>query len=66
MPHIITLSLGSYFFRLVLATEAYGFGNWISVSQLFSTRTDVQSRERYCNILDPQLNSSDWTNEEDE
>lgn len=41
-------------------------GNWIAVASLFKNRTDVQCRERWCNILDPNLNGSDWTKEEDE
>ena len=54
------------FDRLCLAVESFKVGNWIGVASLFRNRTDVQCRERWCNILDPKLNGREWTKEEDE
>lgn len=51
--------------KLRLAVHAYGT-RWALVQQHVQTRTDMQCRERWCNILDPQLNPDPWTNEEDE
>lgn len=47
--------------------ELYGKNKWANVAQKFQDRTDVQIRERWCNILDPQLKvDSKWTPEEDQ
>lgn len=53
--------------KLVLYLEYFGKGKWCTISKKFSNRTDVQIRERWCNILDPHLkHSSRWYPEEDE
>ena len=40
---------------------------WIKISKLFNeTRTDVQCRERYVNILNPQLKKLSTVNTEEE
>eukprot|EP01016_Furgasonia_blochmanni_P034842 TRINITY_DN3800_c0_g1_i2.p1 TRINITY_DN3800_c0_g1~~TRINITY_DN3800_c0_g1_i2.p1 ORF type:complete len:202 (-),score=14.22 TRINITY_DN3800_c0_g1_i2:393-998(-) len=52
--------------KLALAVECYEEGKWILVASHFETRTDVQCRERWCNILDPKLNCGDWTHAEDQ
>lgn len=52
--------------KLSLAVEYFKVGNWIAVARLFRNRTDVQCRERWCNILDPSLNGKEWTKQEDE
>ena len=46
--------------------ECFKPGNWIGISSLFKNRTDVQCRERWCNILDPNLNGKEWSKQEDE
>jgi len=51
---------------LALAVECFKPGNWIEISSLFKNRTDVQCRERWCNILDPNLNGKEWGKQEDE
>jgi len=39
--------------------------NWALIAKCVPNRTDVQCRERYWNILDPRINHSEWTLEED-
>src|SRR3990167_2032479 len=50
---------------LTLAVKAYGSKSWIKVQQHVQGRTDVQCRERWVNILNPNLNVGAWTTEED-
>lgn len=52
--------------RLTLAIAAYGSKNWIKVQKHVPGRTDVQCRERWVNILDPNLKNESWTPEEDQ
>lgn len=42
----------------------YGRGNWKQISSLIPNRTDRQVRERFENILNPDLNRGPWTDEE--
>eukprot|EP01103_Thecamoeba_quadrilineata_P008645 TRINITY_DN18384_c0_g1_i1.p1 TRINITY_DN18384_c0_g1~~TRINITY_DN18384_c0_g1_i1.p1 ORF type:complete len:727 (+),score=136.69 TRINITY_DN18384_c0_g1_i1:58-2181(+) len=52
--------------RLLLGVHAYGnTKNWIKVQKHVTGRTDVQCRERFMNNLNPNLNHSSWTEEED-
>eukprot|EP00300_Choanocystis_sp_HF-7_P014308 c18643_g1_i1.p1 GENE.c18643_g1_i1~~c18643_g1_i1.p1 ORF type:complete len:659 (+),score=113.20 c18643_g1_i1:117-2093(+) len=51
---------------LVEAVKAHGVGNWTRIAQHVPGRTDVQCRERWCNVLDPDLCIAPWTAEEDE
>lgn len=39
--------------------------SWSQVSVFVRGRTDVQCRERYCNVLNPSLQKQPWTLEED-
>ncbi|KAL1923172.1 uncharacterized protein VTP21DRAFT_9548 [Calcarisporiella thermophila] len=48
------------------AVEVYGSGNWIQIQQHVPGRTDVQCRERWMNVLHPDVNLGPWTAEEDE
>ncbi|KAG2387312.1 hypothetical protein C9374_001644 [Naegleria lovaniensis] len=52
--------------RLYLAVHAYPPNNWVLVNRHTPGRTDVQCRERWCNILNPDLKVGPWTKEEDE
>jgi len=47
------------------AVKLYGTGNWVKVQFAVSGRTDVQCRERWMNVIDPDLNQGPWTQEED-
>jgi hypothetical protein len=51
--------------RLIMGVHAYG-KSWITIHEHIPGRTDVQCRERWCNILDPEINAGPWTPEEDE
>ena len=53
--------------KLALYLEFYGKGKWSIIAKKFTNRTDVQIRERWCNILDPSLKTGNkWRPEEDE
>jgi hypothetical protein len=51
--------------RLLLATHIYSSNNWASIAEHVPQRTDIQCRERYCNVLNPLLTSAEWTSQED-
>lgn len=51
--------------QLSVAVNSYGSHNWVKVQQHVPGRTDVQCRERWVNILNPELRSGPWTSEED-
>ena len=38
---------------------------WTAISKMVHNRTGIQCRERWINVLDPKLNKSSWTSEED-
>ena len=55
--------------RLATAYKVYGIApkkQWNKIAAHITGRTDIQCRERYCNILDPELKSEEWSPEEDE
>ena len=47
---------------LSVAVRAYGH-NWVQIQKHVPGRTDFQCRERWANILNPDLNSGPWTAE---
>ena len=51
---------------LTLAIKAYGDRNWIFVQQHVPGRTDAQCRERWMNVISPELKVGPWTPEEDQ
>lgn len=51
---------------LIQAVGLYGKQSWYKIRQLVPGRTDIQCRERYCNVLDPELSKEPWSNSEDE
>lgn len=48
---------------LAIAVNAYGSGNWTRIHKHIPGRTDVQCRERWVNVLNPELNAGPWTPE---
>jgi len=52
-------------FRLALAVKVYSTSNWVSISEHVKGRTDIQCRERYCNVLNPSLRTQEWERTED-
>jgi len=51
--------------KLVLAVHAYGEGNWAKICKHIEGRTDVQCRERWHNVLNPDVTQKPWTEKED-
>ncbi|KAL0425344.1 UNVERIFIED_CONTAM: Myb-like protein L [Sesamum radiatum] len=51
--------------RLKVAVTLFGPRTWKKVARCVPGRTQVQCRERWVNCLDPSLNMSKWTEEED-
>lgn len=54
--------------RLKLAIKAYGSDSnlWVSVSRHVPGRTDVKCRERWMNVLRPEVVKRKWTKHEDD
>lgn len=52
-------------FRLALAVKIYSTSNWVSVAEHIKGRTDIQCRERYCNVLNPTIRGQEWDRVED-
>ncbi|KAJ2417080.1 hypothetical protein GGI10_000474 [Coemansia sp. RSA 2530] len=50
---------------LLAAVRLYGVGQWTKIAKHVPGRTDVKCRERYMNVLTPDVNNSQWTSEED-
>lgn len=50
--------------RLALAVKAYGT-DWRRLAPHVPSRTDAQCREKWVNVLSPQLTKADWTSDED-
>ncbi|KAJ2402030.1 hypothetical protein GGI23_000999 [Coemansia sp. RSA 2559] len=51
---------------LMAAVRLYGVGQWTKIAKHVPGRTDVKCRERYMNVLTPDVNNSQWTAAEDE
>ena len=49
----------------VALSKIYQKKKWSKIANHLLGRTDIQCRERWCNILDPSLEEVEWTNEED-
>ncbi|ESK97215.1 dna-binding protein [Moniliophthora roreri MCA 2997] len=50
---------------LVQAVQKYGY-RWSLVSDVVKTRTNVQCARRWCDTLDPRIDKSPWTAEQDD
>lgn len=52
--------------HLWLAFRIYAdYRKWCKIANHLAKRTDIQCRERFCNILDPKLLDCEWTATED-
>ncbi|KAL3684867.1 hypothetical protein R1sor_002889 [Riccia sorocarpa] len=51
--------------RLKWAVSVYGAKKWKQIAEHVPGRTDIQCRERWCNVLDPEIKVDVWTEEED-
>ncbi|KAJ2899323.1 hypothetical protein IWW38_001032 [Coemansia aciculifera] len=50
---------------LLAAVRLYGVGQWTKIAKHVPGRTDVKCRERYMNVLTPDVNNTQWTAAED-
>ncbi|KAJ2394809.1 hypothetical protein GGI05_001866 [Coemansia sp. RSA 2603] len=50
---------------LLAAVRLYGVGQWTKIAKHVPGRTDVKCRERYMNVLTPDVNNTQWTADED-
>ncbi|KAJ2237750.1 hypothetical protein H4R99_000723 [Coemansia sp. RSA 1722] len=50
---------------LLAAVRLYGVGQWTKIAKHVPGRTDVKCRERYMNVLTPDVNNAQWSSEED-
>ncbi|KAJ2724664.1 hypothetical protein GGI07_001816 [Coemansia sp. Benny D115] len=50
---------------LLAAVRLYGVGQWTKIAKHVPGRTDVKCRERYMNVLTPDVNNAQWTPAED-
>ncbi|CAM6126983.1 unnamed protein product [Calypogeia fissa] len=51
--------------RLKWAVSVYGRKKWKQIAEHVPGRTDLQCRERWCNVLDPSIKLGEWTEDED-
>lgn len=51
--------------KLQLLATIFGRGQWTKIADLMPGRTDVKCRERFENLLAPEVNKTAWTPEED-
>ncbi|CAK9868430.1 unnamed protein product [Sphagnum jensenii] len=50
--------------RLKWAVSVYGARGWKRIATHVPGRSEIQCRERWCNVLDPSIKIEDWTPEE--
>jgi hypothetical protein len=50
---------------LGISLKIYGNKKWSKIANHLGGRTDIQCRERFCNILDPSLEEVEWKPHED-
>jgi hypothetical protein len=46
---------------LIILVEHLGVKKWALISTKIAQKSELQVRERYCNILDPSLGRNSWT-----
>jgi hypothetical protein len=51
---------------LIILVEHFGTKKWALISQKIGVKSELQVRERYCNIMDPALGRNMWTPELEE
>ncbi|TBU00968.1 Myb-like protein [Hamiltosporidium tvaerminnensis] len=51
---------------LLKGVEMYGTRRWNKISQIVATRSESQCRERYVNVLDPNISHERWTQKEND
>jgi hypothetical protein len=48
---------------LIVLCEHYGTKRWAYISQKIVVKSELQVRERFCNIIDPTIGKNNWTSE---
>lgn len=51
---------------LLVLLEHYGVKRWAQIAQKMAVKSELQVRERFCNIVDPTLGKNLWTPEMEE
>ncbi|ELP94066.1 hypothetical protein EIN_183730 [Entamoeba invadens IP1] len=51
--------------KLLEAVRKYGESKWVEIAEMVGTRSRKQCRERYINHLNPTIDNSKWSTEED-
>ena len=46
---------------LIILCEHYGVKRWAQIAQKMVIKSELQVRERYCNIIDPSVGKNVWT-----
>lgn len=46
---------------LIILLEHYGEKRWAQIAQKMEVKSELQVRERFCNIVDPSLGKNLWT-----
>ena len=47
---------------LIILLEHFGAKNWSAISQKMVIKSELQVRERYCNVIDPEIGKDNyWT-----
>lgn len=52
--------------KIIELVSIHGTGNWILIAQQIEGKNGKQCRERWTNNLNPELNFSNWTEQEDQ
>ncbi|KAM3354951.1 hypothetical protein ACQJBY_025605 [Aegilops geniculata] len=51
--------------RLMVSVKLFRSGSWNKIAQFVPGRTQSQCSERWCNVLDPDIDHGEWCPEED-
>jgi hypothetical protein len=46
---------------LIILLEHFGTRRWAQIAQKMGVKSELQVRERYCNILNPSIGKNTWT-----
>lgn len=50
--------------KLIVLVEHFGEKKWAAISKRIKDKSEIQVRERFCNILDPKICKNSWTPEQ--
>ena len=52
--------------KIIEYVNLYGLNKWNIINILFKNRSSKSLKERYYNFLNPKINNTNWTIEEDQ